>query len=256
MAKERLDKLMVNLGLAQTRQQAQSLILAGEVEVNGQVETSASRMLGPEAQVTIRAALPYVSRGGVKLAGALERFGLDVSGKVALDVGASTGGFTDCLLQRGAARVYAVDVGYGHLAWPLRQNPQVIVKERVNARYLKPEDIGEPVDLVVVDVSFISSTKILPALLPIAKPEADFILLVKPQFEVGKGQVGKGGIVKDPALHRQAIRQVADFAAGIGLAAQGLERSPIPGAKGNQEFLLWLRKGLTALDKNLLTTIF
>jgi len=197
----------------------------------------------PEAQVKVKAALPYVSRGGIKLAGALDRLGLDVSGKAALDIGASTGGFTDCLLQRGVSRVYAVDVGYGQLAWSLRQDSRVVVLERINARYLKPEDIGEQVDLIVIDVAFISATKILPALLPIAKAGADFILLVKPQFEVGRGQVGKGGVVKDPILHGQAIRQVADFADNLGLAPQGLERSSILGAKGNQEFLLWLRKG-------------
>jgi 23S rRNA (cytidine1920-2'-O)/16S rRNA (cytidine1409-2'-O)-methyltransferase len=244
MAKERLDKLMVSLGLVQTRQQAQSLILAGEVEVNDQIETSAGKLVEQGANINLKAGLPYVSRGGIKLAWALDRFGLNVFGKTALDVGASTGGFTDCLLQRGIELVYAVDVGYGQIAWPLRQNPKVAVKDRVNARYLKPEDIGALVDLVVMDVSFISVTKILPVLLLVTKEDADFVVLVKPQFEVGKGQVGKGGIVKDPALHRHVIQQVAGFAVQIGLTPLGLEVSPIAGTKGNREFLLWLHKGL------------
>ena len=183
---------------------------------------------------------PYVSRGGLKLAAALGAFNIDVTGQVALDVGASTGGFTDCLLQHGAARVYCVDVGYGQLAWRLRQDPRVIVLERTNIRYLPREAIPEEVDLAVADVSFISLKLVLPQILQFLRPDGLIIALVKPQFEVGKGQVGKGGVVRDPQQQQQVVAEIQEFAQGLGLAAEGVIPSPILGPKGNQEYLLYL----------------
>jgi 23S rRNA (cytidine1920-2'-O)/16S rRNA (cytidine1409-2'-O)-methyltransferase len=188
----------------------------------------------------LAARLPYVSRAGLKLAGALDHFGIDPGGRVCLDIGSSTGGFTDCLLQRGAARVYAVDVGAGQLDWKLRNDPRVIVREGINARYLTPEDIGEPVDLAVCDVSFISATLIIPVLTPLLRPIAELVILVKPQFEVGREQVGKGGIVRDPELHRQSCDKVRAAVEQIGFITSLVE-SPIQGAEGNREFLLYGR---------------
>jgi 23S rRNA (cytidine1920-2'-O)/16S rRNA (cytidine1409-2'-O)-methyltransferase len=194
-----------------------------------------------DAEVQIQRGLPYVSRGGLKLAAALDAFGVNPAHWVCADIGASTGGFTDCLLQRGAARVYAVDVGYGQLAWSLRQDPRVVSLERVNIRYL--EGLPEPVALATVDVSFIGLGLVLPRVATLLVPGGQVIALIKPQFEVGKGQVGKGGVVRDPALHRAAIEQVLTQAAPIGLAPAGLIRSPIIGPAGNVEFLAWLREG-------------
>ena len=239
--KERLDKLLVARGLAATRARAQALIMAGEVLVDGERADKAGTKVATDATVEVIEPLPYVSRGGYKLAGALDAFTIDVAGRVCADVGACTGGFTDVLLQRGAAHVYAIDVGYGQLAWKLRQDERVTVMERTNARYL--ESLPEPVSFVAVDVSFISLTLILPAVQRWLVPAADVVALVKPQFEAGREQVGKGGIVRDPAVHRQVLEDIVQWAAAQGLNPAGLTRSPIEGTEGNVEFLLWLRPG-------------
>lgn len=239
MARTRLDKLVVERGLAATRQKAQALILAGQIQVNGQRTEKAGTLVPATATVELVGEPPrYVSRGGEKLDGALTDFALSPAGKVCLDIGASTGGFTDCLLQNGARRVYAVDVGKGQLDWKLRQDRRVVVREGLNARYLKPEDIGEPVDLVTVDVAFISVEKILPAALPCARPGATFLVLVKPQFELSRRQVGKGGIVRDPARHREAVEKIRRAAERLGLEDIEVRESRLPGAEGNREFFL------------------
>jgi len=239
MPRTRLDKLVVESGLAPTRQKAQALILAGQIQVDGERMEKAGTLVAATARVELRGQPPrYVSRGGEKLEGALADFALDPAGLVCLDIGASTGGFTDCLLQHGAARVHAVDVGKGQLDWKLRQNERVLVQEGLNARYLKLEDIGEPVDLVTVDVAFISVEKILPAALGCARPGAIFLVLVKPQFELGRGQVGKGGIVRDPELHQQAVEKVRRAAAALGLEGLETRESRLPGTEGNREFFL------------------
>ncbi len=239
MPRTRLDKLVVERGLAPTRQKAQALILAGQIQVDGRPAEKAGGLVAPKARLELVGEAPrYASRGGLKLEGALRDFGLDVNGKTCLDIGSSTGGFTDCLLQHGARRVYAVDVGKGQLDWKLRQDKRVVVLEGMNARYLKPEDIGEPADLVTMDVAFISLEKILPAACACARPGAVFVLLVKPQFELSRGQVGKGGIVRDPALQRQAVDKITRAAARLGLANLAVHESRLPGAEGNREFFL------------------
>lgn len=240
--KIRLDQLVVARGLAPSREQARALILAGQVAVNDQVVAKAGTLVPETASISLRGApLSYVSRGGVKLAAALAHFAVPVAGTVALDVGAATGGFTDCLLQQGAARVYAIDVGYGQLAWRLRQDPRVILFERTNIRHLPREAVPEPVDLAVIDVSFISLRLVLPAVLPFLRPGGRIVALVKPQFEVGKGQVGKGGVVRDPARQWQAVAAIQEQAAALGLLPLGVIPAPIRGPKGNQEYLLYLQ---------------
>ncbi len=242
MARIRLDKLVVDRGLAPTREKAQALILAGQIYVNGQPAAKAGASVPADARVELVGEPPrYVSRGGVKLEGALRDFSLDVRGKVCLDLGASTGGFTDCLLQHGTARVYAVDVGKGQLDWKLRQDSRVVVREGINARYLKPEDIGEAVDLVTIDVAFISVEKILPAAVRCARLGADFLILVKPQFELTQRQVGKGGIVRDPELQQQAVEKIRRAAATLGFVLVAVRESCLPGAEGNREFFLHAR---------------
>ncbi|MBI4466438.1 MAG: TlyA family RNA methyltransferase [Acidobacteria bacterium] len=237
--RRQLDRLVVDRGLAPTRKEAQALILAGRIQVNGQPADKAGTLVGLEGRVElVGEPLRYVSRGGLKLEGALAELSVNPAGKVCLDIGASTGGFTDCLLQGGAARVYAVDVGQGQLDWKLRQNQRVVLREGLNARYLRPADLGEPVDLVTIDVAFISVEKILPAAVTCARPGAVFLVLVKPQFELGRGQVGKGGIVRDPALHERAIEKVRRAAAALGLNEIAVCESRLPGAKGNREFFL------------------
>ncbi len=244
--KSRLDKLLVSKGLLPSRHQAQGLILARQVLVNGQVVDKAGQLVASDARLELKAVCRYVGRGGLKLEGALDKFSLSVENKVALDVGASTGGFTDCLLKRGASRVYALDVGYGQLAWKLQQHPRVVMLDKTNVRYLKPEDLGDQVELVTIDVSFISLTKVMPAIIPLLKPSADIIALVKPQFEVGKGELGKGGIVKDPRKHQQVLTKLVAFSQELGLSLKGISRSPILGAKGNVEFFLYLTSAKTA----------
>ena len=212
--------------------------MAGAVFVNAQKASKPGQQVGDDAAVEVRAGLPYVSRGGLKLAEALRRFGIEAAGKVCLDIGSSTGGFTDALLQAGAARVHAVDVGTGQLDWKLRTDPRVVVHEGINARRLAFEDVGETADLITCDVSFISVTLILPAAVPLLRPGGQMVILVKPQFEAGKGQVGKGGIVRDPALHQAACDRVARAVGEYGFETAIIE-SPILGAEGNKEFLLY-----------------
>jgi 23S rRNA (cytidine1920-2'-O)/16S rRNA (cytidine1409-2'-O)-methyltransferase len=238
--KLRLDRLLVERGLAESREKAQALIMAGDVLVEGQKAVKPGHSVDVSSKIEVTGKVPYVSRGGLKLASALDAFAIDVAGSVVMDVGASTGGFTDCLLQQGAARVHAVDVGTGQLDWKIRTDPRVVVHDGINARYLRPEDIGEPVDLVTCDVSFISVTLILPAVAPILRPDGAMVILIKPQFEVGKGQVGKGGIVRSPELHREACARVEAAVRSLGLETNIME-SPITGAEGNKEFLLYAR---------------
>lgn len=249
MALRRLDAELVRRGLARSRQQASELIEAGEVSVSRMVAVKPATQVDEAAPITVRAQQrEYVSRGAHKLVGPLAAFGVPVEGRRALDAGASTGGFTQVLLQAGAAHVVAVDVGYGQLAWSLRQDPRVTVLDRTNVRHLTVEMLPFAPDLVVADLSFISLTKVLPALSAVADTDADLVLLVKPQFEVGKGQVGKGGVVRDPGLHAASIRQVAAAAAQAGYGVAGLLPSPLPGPSGNIEFVMWLRRDAPALS--------
>jgi 23S rRNA (cytidine1920-2'-O)/16S rRNA (cytidine1409-2'-O)-methyltransferase len=241
--KTRLDQILVERGLADSRQKARALILAGSVSVDGQKSDKPGHSFAEGCQVVVAAPMPYVSRGGFKLAAALQHFAIDARGRLCLDVGSSTGGFTDCLLQRGAAKVYAVDVGHGQLDWRLRNDPRVIVREGVNARYLQAVDFmlgdfPEHFDLAVCDASFISTTLLLPAFAPLLAERGEMVILVKPQFEVGREQVGKGGIVRDPELHRAACDRVRAAVEALGFTASIIE-SPILGAEGNREFLLY-----------------
>jgi 23S rRNA (cytidine1920-2'-O)/16S rRNA (cytidine1409-2'-O)-methyltransferase len=236
--KVRVDQLLVERGLADSREKARALILAGDVLIDGQKSDKPGRSVPGDSQVSVTARLPYVSRGGLKLAAALDHFSIDVTGRVCLDVGSSTGGFTDCLLQRGAARVWSIDVGHGQLDWKLRNDPRVVVREGVNARYLSSQDIPETFDLAVCDASFISATLLIPSMVSRLTEHGRMIVLVKPQFEAGKGEVGKGGIVRDPAQHRAACDRVQASVEAHGFRASIIE-SPIRGAEGNREFLLY-----------------
>lgn len=238
--KERLDVMVVMSGLAESREQAQRLIMAGEVEVDGVRHDKPGRAIAADAAITVRKPLPYVSRGGVKLAAALDAFAIDVNQLTAVDVGASTGGFTDCLLQNGAARVYAIDVGYGQLAWKLQTDPRVVILDRTNVRHLEALPGGVLADLAVIDASFISLALVLPATLRLLKPDAGVIALVKPQFEAGVDDVGKGGVVRDPKVHRRVLLEICTGVQALGLVVSGLIASPAPGPAGNVEFLLWL----------------
>jgi 23S rRNA (cytidine1920-2'-O)/16S rRNA (cytidine1409-2'-O)-methyltransferase len=241
-AKKRLDLLVVERGLAESREKAQAMILAGEVRVNGERSDKAGAQIGEDARIEVSGTSEkYASRGGFKLEGALEDFGIDVSGRVCLDVGASTGGFTDCLLQRGARRVYAVDVTPQQMAWRLMQDPRV-TQIKANARNLRPEQIPQPVDLVTMDVSFISVAKVLPAVAASAGPAAEYLVLVKPQFELDRGDVGRGGIVREANLHECAIERVRVAAEAAGLRVEGVRPSRLTGAEGNQEFFLHARR--------------
>ena len=240
--KERLDRLLVERGFVSSREKAQAAILAGQVLVKGQVVAKPHALIGPEVEVALKAEEPYVSRGGLKLKGALETFGIKVEGRICLDVGASTGGFTDCLLQEGAGRVYAVDVGYGQLHHRLRQDPRVVVLERTNIRYLPPERLPERPSLATIDVSFISLRLVLPPVVALLQDPVEIVALVKPQFEVGKGQVERGGVVKDPGKHRAVLLQVGKRAEALGLRVLGVIPSPLLGPKGNREFLVHLSR--------------
>ena len=239
MPRERIDKLLVDRGLADSRTKAQALVMAGAVLVDEQLVRKSSEVFSPAAQIRIKeeATSRYVGRGGIKLEAVLRHFEIDVREFVCLDVGASTGGFTDCLLQHGARRVIAVDVGHNQIDWKLRNNPRVELREGVNARHLTPDDFDEKFDLITLDVSFISATKILPAISPLLKDQGRIITLIKPQFEVGKGEVGKGGIVKDKKQHQRVIDEVNAAANSLGLQIRGVIESPITGADGNVEFL-------------------
>jgi 23S rRNA (cytidine1920-2'-O)/16S rRNA (cytidine1409-2'-O)-methyltransferase len=242
--KIRVDALLVQRGLAPTRERAQALILAGLVVADDHRVAKPAERVEPEAGLRLKGEPnPYVSRGGLKLAAALDAFGVDPQGRTCVDVGASTGGFTDCLLQRGARRVYAVDVGYGQLAWKLREDPRVVSLERQNVRSLPREAIPEAVDLVVADASFISLRLVLPKVEELLEPEGEAVVLVKPQFEVGRGLVGKGGVVRDERLRREALEEVCGFAQAGGFEVLGTLESPVPGAKkGNVEYLVHLRR--------------
>lgn len=240
MKKERIDKLLLDGGFAASRAKAQALVMAGVVLVDEKRVGKSSETYTPDAIIRIKGETPesrYVGRGGLKLEKALSEFNISVETYICLDVGSSTGGFTDCLLQNGAAKVVAIDVGTNQLAWKLRNDPRVDTRENVNARNLKREDFDDPFDLIVMDVSFISVTKILPVLPPLLKDTGRIITLIKPQFEVGKGEVGKGGIVREPEKHQRVVTEINEFAQGCGLKVAGVIDSPILGAEGNKEFL-------------------
>ncbi|HEY2574627.1 MAG TPA: TlyA family RNA methyltransferase [Verrucomicrobiaceae bacterium] len=264
MPKIRLDQLLVNRGLCESREKGKRLILAGEVLVNEVPVTKVGQLLPEDAVLRVKLPPKFVSRGGLKLEGALDHFGIEVRDKVCLDIGSSTGGFTDCLLQRGAARVYAFDVGTNQLVWKLRSDPRVVSRENFNVRHMGPADVGEPVDLVVADVSFISLTLVLPPAFEVLQPGGNAVVLIKPQFELSKDEVGKGGIVRDPALHQKAcakiekfIKDMAESGGGTGGAIRsensgglgksrslvqwrGSVESPIQGTDGNREFFAWI----------------
>ncbi len=239
--KQRLDVAMFQRQLVESREKAQALILSGKVMVDGQKAQKPGHAVADTARIEVTEPLKYVSRGGLKLEAALQAFAVDPTGKVCMDVGTSTGGFTDCLLQHGAMRVHAVDTGAGQIDWKLRTDARVVLHEKVNARYLKAEEISEPVQIVVCDVSFISVTLLIPALAPFLVPNGDWIILVKPQFEVGRAQVGSGGIVRDPAAQQGACEKVSAALSAIGFTSK-LTDSPILGAEGNREFLLHARR--------------
>lgn len=241
--KERLDIILVQRGLAESRSKAQAVIMSGDVYLFNQRLDKAGVMIDPDAPIEIRAvSCPYVSRGGWKLEKALTEFGVDPSGYVCSDSGASTGGFTDCLLQKGAKKVYAIDVGYGQLAWKLREDPRVVCMERTNIRYVKPEDIGEPLDLSVVDVSFISLRIVLPAIRDLLGPEGQVICLIKPQFEAGREKVGKKGVVRDPAVHLEVLESFRDLTHSLDFTIRNMTFSPVKGPEGNIEFLAHLSR--------------
>ena len=256
MARRRLDAELVARGLARSRENARELISSGVVVLNGLTAQKPATQVDESASVSVRdvnsaAASQFVSRGAVKLAGALDYFaavGLAVGGRKCLDAGASTGGFTDLLLQRGAQSVIAVDVGYGQLAWKLQQDPRVRMMDRTNVRYLQPSDVETPVDVVVADLSFISLTLVLPALVGVCRPTADLVVMVKPQFEVGREGLGPGGVVRDTALRKESVLAVGSAAAGLGLGAHGVVASSLPGPAGNVEYFLWLNATAPPLD--------
>ena len=236
--KDRLDVLLVSRGLAETRTKAQAIIMSGDVYVGGQKADKPGMSYEDTVEIEVRGqACPYVSRGGLKLEKALRDFGVDPTGYVCSDSGASTGGFTDCLLQQGAAKVFAIDVGYGQLAWKIRQDPRVVCMERTNIRYVQPEDLGEPLDLSVVDVSFISLKIVLPAIARLLKPTGQVLCLIKPQFEAGKEKVGKKGVVRDPAVHQEVLEHFVALADELGFTIRNLTFSPVKGPEGNIEFL-------------------
>jgi 23S rRNA (cytidine1920-2'-O)/16S rRNA (cytidine1409-2'-O)-methyltransferase len=245
--RKRVDLFVVERGLAPSRQRAQALIMAGKVRVNGLAVDKPGTLIDPYSDVQIEADHPFVSRGGLKLQEALRVLKMDLADRVCLDVGASTGGFTDCLLQKGARLVFAVDVGYGQLAWALRQDPRVVVMERTNIRNMAADALPCPVDLVTIDVSFISLKIVVPAVLKYLKDTGSILALIKPQFEVGKGKVGKGGVVRDPAQHQEVIDRLFDFFRDSGLRPGPVIPSPVPGPKGNREFMIYLRQGQPSL---------
>ena len=235
--KERLDLLLVERGLAESREKAQALVLAGAVQVDGAPAGKPGHRVSRDCALDVTEAPKYVSRGGLKLEAAIREFAIGVRERICLDVGASTGGFTDCLLQHGAARVYAIDTGAGQFAWKLRGDPRVVLREKLNARYLRPEDIGEKVSLAVCDVSFVSVRLLLPAIVPLLTAGGQMVILVKPQFEAGRDEVGKGGIVRDPEVHRTCCARVSEAVKALGFQTALME-SPILGTEGNKEFLL------------------
>lgn len=239
--KERVDALLVARGLCESREQAKRLVLAGEVRSGDRLIEKPSVTLEHDAPLAVKEKLKFVGRGGLKIEGALEHFAVDVTGKICADIGASTGGFTDCLLQRGATKVHAVDVGTNQLAWKIRSDSRVVVKEKFNARHMVAADLGDPIELAVMDLSFISLTKVLPAVFSVLAPQGQVICLIKPQFELQREDIGKGGIVRDPALHERAVEKIRQF---VTVDCQrnwlGLMESPITGTDGNREFLAWI----------------
>jgi len=244
MKKIRLDQLLVEKGLVESREKAKRLIMSGQILVDGQPAPKPGQTLAPDREITLKAVERFVSRGGEKLEGAMQAFPISLEGKVCIDIGSSTGGFTDCMLQHGATRVYAVDVGKGQLHWKLREDPRVVVMEGVNARYLMPADLPEPADFASIDTSFISLTNILPAVKSLLKPGGEIVSLIKPQFEAGKEEVDKGrGVITDPAIHEEVISKVREFGTEeLGLEWIGLSTSPLKGPKGNIEFLAHWKK--------------
>ena len=241
--KERLDVLLVKRNLAESREKAKALIMSGIVYVNGQKEDKAGTTFEETAPIEVRGStLKYVSRGGLKLEKAMDRFGVRLDGKICMDVGASTGGFTDCMLQNGAVKVYSVDVGHGQLAWKLRNDERVVCMEKTNIRYVTPEDIADPIGFASIDVSFISLTKVLGPVKALLEDNGQIVCLIKPQFEAGREKVGKKGVVREPAVHLKVIDMVIDYALSIGFEALNLEFSPIKGPEGNIEYLLYLQK--------------
>ena len=250
--KERLDVLLVKRNLAESREKAKAVIMAGNVFVDGQREDKAGTTFSPDVSIEVKGhALPYVSRGGLKLEKALAVFDVNVKDKVCTDVGSSTGGFTDCMLQNGARKVYAIDVGRGQLDWKLRQDSRVVCMEKTNIRYVTPEDIGEPVDFSSVDVSFISLTKVLEPIRNYLKEDGEIVALIKPQFEAGREKVGKNGVVRDNAVHIEVIEKIADYARNIGFGVMELDYSPIRGPEGNIEYLIRLKKGAESMGKDM-----
>lgn len=245
MKKIRLDQLVFDLGLAESRERAKTTVMSGLVFVNGQRADKPGMQVSPDVNVEVKGtALPYVSRGGLKLEKALKVFPIDVTGMVCVDCGASTGGFTDVLLKNGAAKVYSVDVGYGQLAWSLRNDERVINMERTNIRYISSEQIPEPLDICVMDLSFISVKLVLPAVCALLKDDAQLVCLIKPQFEAGREEVGKKGVVRDKAVHLSVIESVLSFAPTVGMTVMGLDFSPIKGPEGNREYLCYMKKGV------------
>ncbi|MCI7511910.1 MAG: TlyA family RNA methyltransferase [Firmicutes bacterium] len=245
MKKIRLDQLVFDLGLAESRERAKTTVMSGLVFVNGQRADKPGMQVSPDVNVEVKGtALPYVSRGGLKLEKALKVFPIDVTGKVCIDCGASTGGFTDVLLKNGAAKVYSVDVGYGQLAWSLRNDERVVNMERTNIRYISSEQIPEPLDICVMDLSFISVKLVLPAVCALLKDDAQLVCLIKPQFEAGREEVGKKGVVRDKAVHLSVIESVLSFAPTVGMTVMGLDFSPIKGPEGNREYLCYMKKGV------------
>ena len=256
MAKTRLDVLMTEQGLAESREKARAIIMSGQVFVNGQRADKPGAAFEPDAVIEVHGSLcPYVSRGGLKLEKALAQFGVDPSGCVCSDSGASTGGFTDCLLQKGAKKVFAIDVGYGQLAWKIRSDPRVVTMERTNIRYVTPEQLGEPLDLSVVDVSFISLKLVLPAIQALLKPTGQVVCLIKPQFEAGKDRVGKKGVVRDPAVHAEVVESTCRMAEELGFGVLGVTFSPVKGPEGNIEFLAHLRRGAESGPRDVLALV-
>ena len=250
--KERLDVLLVKRNLAESREKAKAVIMAGNVFVDGQREDKAGTTFPPEVSIEVKGhTLPYVSRGGLKLEKALAVFDVNVENKVCTDVGSSTGGFTDCMLQNGACKVYAIDVGRGQLDWKLRQDSRVVCMEKTNIRYVTPEDIGEAIDFSSIDVSFISLTKVLEPIRNYLKEDGEIVALIKPQFEAGREKVGKKGVVRDKAVHREVIMKVADYARNIGFGVMELDYSPIRGPEGNIEYLIHLKKGAESMEKDM-----
>lgn len=245
MKKIRLDQLVFDLGLAESRERAKTTVMSGLVFVNGQRADKPGMQVSPDVNVEVKGtALPYVSRGGLKLEKALKVFPIDVNGKVCIDCGASTGGFTDVLLKNGAAKVYSVDVGYGQLAWSLRNDERVVNMERTNIRYISSEQIPEPLDICVMDLSFISVKLVLPAVCALLKDDAQLVCLIKPQFEAGREEVGKKGVVRDKAVHLSVIESALSFAPTVGMTVMGLDFSPIKGPEGNREYLCYMKKGV------------